>query len=207
MASSVINRFNSTLATDPLRQFRFFAEFTPAADGVFDNRIITGSSSTLPANGVSSGWTGGFTSIDGLAITTQNIPYREGGYNTTVHQVPGMTTFVPITFSRGVLYGNDQAITWMRGMFAAASGEGLATTTASKGFRVNVKIFVNDHPNADIEKDVTKMAFTVHNAWISQLNFTNLDATNGAIMFETMQLVHEGLSAFFTTVDKKDIKQ
>ena len=162
--------------------------------------------STLPANGVSSGWTGGFTSIDGLAITTQNIPYREGGYNTTVHQVPGMTTFVPITFSRGVLYGNDQAITWMRGMFAAASGEGLATTTASKGFRVNVKIFVNDHPNADIEKDVTKMAFTVHNAWISQLNFTNLDATNGAIMFETMQLVHEGLSAFFTTVDKKDIK-
>ena len=111
MASSVINRFNSTLATDPLRQFRFFAEFTPAADGVFDNRIITGSSSTLPANGVSSGWTGGFTSIDGLAITTQNIPYREGGYNTTVHQVPGMTTFVPITFSRGVLYGNDQAIT------------------------------------------------------------------------------------------------
>lgn len=206
MASSVINRFNSTLATDPLRQFRFFAEFTPAADGVFDNRIITGSSSTLPANGVSSGWTGGFTSIDGLAITTQNIPYREGGYNTTVHQVPGMTTFVPITFSRGVLYGNDQAITWMRGMFAAASGEGLATTTASKGFRVNVKIFVNDHPNADIEKDVTKMAFTVHNAWISQLNFTNLDATNGAIMFETMQLVHEGLSAFFTTVDKKDIK-
>ena len=117
-----------------------------------------------------------------------------------------MTTFVPITFSRGVLYGNDQAITWMRGMFAAASGEGLATTTASKGFRVNVKIFVNDHPNADIEKDVTKMAFTVHNAWISQLNFTNLDATNGAIMFETMQLVHEGLSAFFTTVDKKDIK-
>jgi len=108
-----------------------------------------------------------------------------------------MTTFTPVTFSRGVLSGNDQAITWMRGLFAASAGEGIGVG-AGKGFRVNVKISVQDHPNATVTSATTKMAFEIHNAWITGLNYTGLDATNGAILFETMQLVHEGLSVYFT---------
>ena len=181
---TIIQRFNSSLATDPLRSFRFYAEFTAAGDNVFSTSLT-------------SGWVGGFTSIDGLSITTQAIQYREGGYNTTVHQIPGMTTFTPVTFSRGVISGNDQAITWMRGLFAAASGEGIAVG-ANKGFRVDVKIYVQDHPNATVTNATTKMAFEIHNAWITGLNYTGLDATNGAILFETMQLVHEGISVYFT---------
>ena len=182
--NTIIKRFNSSLATDPLRSFRFYAEFTSASDDVFSTSLT-------------SGWVGGFTSIDGLAITTQAIQYREGGYNTTVHQIPGMTTFTPVTFSRGVLSGNDQAITWMRGLFAASAGEGIKVG-AGKGFRVNVKIYVQDHPNATVTGATTKMAFEIHNAWITGLNYTGLDATNGTILFETMQLVHEGLSVYFT---------
>lgn len=182
--SSNINRF-STIATDPLRSFRFYAEFS-AAGNEFSNKIT-------------SGWTGGFTNISGLNITTQAIQYREGGYNTTVHQVPGMTTFSPITFQRGVLAGNDQAITWMKGLFAAASGEGLSTTTANKTFRVDINIYVMDHPNAAAtETNSPKMGFKVHNAWITGLNYTDLNANDGALLFESMQLVHEGLSVFFT---------
>ena len=45
------------------------------------------------------------------------------------------------------------------------------------------------------------MKFKIHNAWITALNYTDLDATNGAILFETMQLVHEGLSVYFTKAD------
>jgi phage tail-like protein len=183
--SSVINRF-STIATDPLRSFRFFAEFTAAEGTVFDNKIT-------------SGFTGGFTNISGLNITTQSIQYREGGYNTTVHQIPGMTTFSPITLQRGVLAGNDQAITWMRGLFAAAAGDGLATTTAAKTFRVNVDIYVMDHPNANATSSNTpKMKFTVHNAWLTGLNYTDLNANDGSLFFESMQLVHEGLTVAFT---------
>jgi hypothetical protein len=181
--TSNINRF-STIATDPLRSFRFYAEFTAAGETQFDNRIT-------------SGWTGGFTNISGLNITTQAIQYREGGYNTTVHQVPGMTTFSPITFQRGVLYGSDQAITWMRGLFAASSGEGIATTTANKTFRVNINIYVMDHPNA-AATNTPKMVFKVQNAWITGLNYTDLNANDGALLFESMQLVHEGLSVAFT---------
>ena len=190
MTSSIINR-HSTLATDPLRSFRFFAKFEVAKDGaVFDKKITT--------------WSGGFSSISGLSINTQAIQYREGGYNTTVHQVPGMTTFTPITMQRGVLAGNDQAITWMRGLFAAASGEGIAVGAASgatgaESFRVNIKVFVADHPNSgptDVQK--YKMGFKIHNAWITGLNYTDLNANDGALLFESMQLVHEGLSVFFT---------
>jgi phage tail-like protein len=194
MTSSIINR-HSTLATDPLRSFRFFAKFEVAKDGkVFNDKLTT--------------WSGGFSNISGLSINTQAIQYREGGYNTTVHQVPGMTTFTPITMQRGVLAGNDQAITWMRGLFAASSGEGMRVGDLSgnslESFRVNIKVFVADHPNSGpSEVQKYKMGFKIHNAWITALNYTDLNAADGAILFESMTLVHEGLSVFFTKDGKE----
>lgn len=210
--NSNISRW-SKIATDPLRNFRFYAEFTTASNGsgAFSGKIQTGSAAGSGGTGTggsvaagkSSSWVGGFTYISGLNITTQNIPYREGGYNTTVHQIPGMTTFSPITFQRGTMYGNDQAITWMRGLFAAAAGEGIAIGSG-KDFRVNVNIYVNDHPNNGTgstdssDNEIPKMGFTVHNAWISQLSYSDLSADSGTLLFESMTLVHEGLSVFFT---------
>jgi phage tail-like protein len=150
---------------------------------------------------MSSGFIGGFVSVGGLNITTQAIQYREGGYNTTVHQIPGMTTFTPITLQRGVLYGNDQAITWMRGLFAAVAGDGITSGAVSnKGYRVNAKIWVMDHPNSN-DKNTPRMGFDVKNAWITQLSYTDLNANDGAILFESINLVHEGLSVFFTNND------
>jgi hypothetical protein len=200
---SVINRFSS-LATDPLRSFRFIAEFSdPAANGdaVFDTKITSNANTKASTSSLSSGFIGGFMSISGLNITTQAIQYREGGYNTTVHQIPGMTTFTPITMQRGVLYGNDQAITWMRGLFAAVSGDGIsAGVSVGKGYRVNIKIYVMDHPNS-AENNVPRIGFDIRNAWITQLSYTDLNANDGAILFESINLVHEGLSVFFTDKD------
>lgn len=200
MAQSTLSTFNSSLATDPLRSFRFTASFV--VPDPFDPRIKDSNSTNLPSAGKSIGWVGGFSSISGLSINTQNIPYREGGYNTTVHQIPGMTTFQPITFSRGVLYGNDQAMAWMRGIFGAASGEGLYGTSSSNNFRVDIILNVNRHP-ADPVNDTPQIAFKIHNAWITALNYTDLDASNGSILFETIQVVHEGISVAFTDATGK----
>ena len=168
MAQSSITRF-SKLATDPLRSFRFLAEF----------RVSAGSGSSRPFSDkiVSSdvNFTGGFTNISGLSIQTQSIGYREGGFNTTLHQIPGMTQFEPITFQRGVLFGKDEAITWMRGLFGASAGEGVGLN--GNTFRCDVDIYVLDHPAANISdgEDLTetrdKMKFTVHNAWITSLSY------------------------------------
>ena len=184
-----ISRFSS-IATDPMRNFKFYAQFSPATSngstGVFDSAITTA--------------LGGFTSITGLVINTQSIPYREGGYNTTIHQIPGMTTFSPVTFQRGTITGNTQGLKWMRGLFAAASGEGIAIG-ATKDFRVNVDIYVLDHPaNIQDNDDLVayaKMRFKIHNAWITTLQYSDLNAGDQNILFEQMTLVHEGLSAGF----------
>lgn len=187
-AKSNITRF-SKLATDPLRSFRFLAEFGVSSGDprVFNEEITK--------------FTGGFTSISGLSIQTQSIGYREGGYNTTLHQVPGMTQFQPITFQRGTLFGQKEAITWMRGLFGAASGEGVGLNGGT--FRCDVDIYVLDHPAADVEDrdnlitDRAKMKFSVYNAWITSLAYSDLNAGDNQLMYETMTLVHEGLSVEF----------
>jgi phage tail-like protein len=191
---SVINRFSS-VATDPLRSFRYTVEFLAPQQGSKVSSTITG-------------FKGGFTQVSGLGINTQSIAYREGGYNTTIHQVPGMTTFNPITLNRGVIVGNDQGMKWMRHLFAAAAGDGIAL--GDNDFRCDLKIYVMDHPAASNATatttgeggaNVPKMGFHVHNAWISTLNYSDLDAGGNNLMVETIGLVHEGLSVFFTGAD------
>lgn len=173
----------SSHATDPLRGFRFQAEFLPSSNSgtVFTDKIL--------------GFSGGFNTISGLSITTQNIPYREGGYNTTTHQIPGMTNFQPVAMQHGALFGSDNAIEWMRGLFAAAAGDGLSTT--GKDFRCDVVIYIMDHPDTNPADVATaKMGFKIHNAWIQQLSFTDLNAGDNSLFFETMTLIHEGLTVF-----------
>ena len=201
--SSIINRF-STLATDPLRNFRFYAEFVASEGGeAFSPRIQTSSDSkNKAAVGTSNSWIGGFSYINGLNMSVTPIQYREGGYNTTVHQVPGMAQFSPITLQRGVMFGNDQAIAWMRSLFAASSGKGL--DLKGKSFRVNIDIYVMDHPNGAANPSTTaddnapRMKFTIHNAWISSLSYSDLNAASNEIMYETLTLVHEGITMSFT---------
>ena len=88
----------------------------------------------------------------------------------------------------------------MRQLFAAASGEGVALTTG-QDFRCNVNIYVLDHPaviadNTDLVANA-KMRFKLHNAWITTLQYSDLNAGDQNILFEQMTLVHEGLSAGF----------
>ena len=187
MAESSITNF-STIATDPLRNFRFHAQFSSSDGTAFDSRITK--------------VIGGFQSIGGLGVSVGSIPYREGGFNTTLHQMPGMATFAPITMTRGAVYGNPQGLTWMRGLFAATSGEGidLGTNTGvnSKSFRCNIKIYVNEHPNTDASANTPRMGFIARNAWLSGLTYSDLNAQAGSLIVETMTFVHEGLSMFYT---------
>jgi phage tail-like protein len=191
MVNVNIDRF-SKIETDPFRAFRFRAEFSASNGSVFNDNIV--------------GFTGGFQTIDGLAINIQNIPYREGGFNTTTHQMPGMATFEDVTFSRGVIAGNDEAITWMRGLFTATAGEGLALKKGTKvsDFRCNVKIYVMDHPNTSSTNNPS-YGVVLRNAWIKSLRFSGLDAGSNSIFYETMTLVHEGLGVFYSGTNGKPV--
>jgi phage tail-like protein len=192
MATVINNR--STLETDPIRNFRFLVTFKPLAGG--GNWLPGG-----PAKVVV-----GFTSVSGLSVTTDSIPYREGGYNTTVHQIPGQTTFAPITLQRGVVLGTDQHWKWMRKLFATVQGTG--TRGKAENFRADIEIEVLGHPipgagsgngadqlttlTADNYKDHVAMRFQVYNAWPTSVAYSDLNAGDNAIFVEQLTLVHEG---------------
>ena len=185
MAESVINRFSSA-AQDPLRSFRFYVEFlSPSGGGSPDPKIAN--------------FSGGFTNVTGLGINTQSIAYREGGYNTTVHQIPGQTTFAPITLQRGVILNTNQNWEWMRNLFATVQAGG-STRSITQNFRCDLEISVLSHPlpkggseeGAAAATDHVAMRFHVYNAWPTSVAYSDLNAGDNALFVEQMSLVHEG---------------
>ena len=182
---TIINN-RSILETDPIRNFRFLVTFKPhSAEG--------------SASWYKSDVTLGFTSVSGLSVTTDSIPYREGGYNTTVHQIPGQTTFAPITLQRGVILNTKQNWEWMRTLFSTVQGG--AKNVQGKSFRCDLEIQVLSHPipgssGSDnintAADDHVAMRFNVYNAWITAVSYSDLNAGDNAIFVEQATLVHEG---------------
>lgn len=188
---TIINN-RSTLETDPIRNFRFLVTFKPL----------------VPANAT---WltnapkkvTVGFTSVSGLSVTTDSIPYREGGYNTTVHQIPGQTSFSPLTLQRGVVLGTKQHWDWMRQLFATVQG-GSGSADQTTNFRCDIEVAVLSHPipgsgssggrtgNSTSYDDHVAMRFQVYNAWPTSVAYSDLNAGDNGILVEQISLVHEG---------------
>lgn len=191
---TIINN-RSSLITDPLRNFRFLVTFTPLVDAA-GNPI---SAATEALSKIKFG----FTSVSGMAVTTDSIPYREGGYNTTVHQIPGQTTFAPITLQRGVILNTNQNWEWMRNLFATVQGGG-STRGVNENFRCELDIQVLSHPVPSAASpntqqpgdpaatDHTALRFRVYNAWPTSVAYSDLNAGDNALFVEQMTLVHEG---------------
>lgn len=191
---TVINN-RSTLVTDPLRNFRFLVVFKP-------HQIVNGAFS------YGAGATMGFTSVSGLSVTTDSIPYREGGYNTTVHQIPGQTSFAPISLQRGVTLGTDANWNWMKQVFRTVEGNSTSALDITNNFRADLEIQVLSHPIAgsggtgafgrgtdtasSSSNDHIAMRFNVYNAWITSIAYSDLNAGDNSIYVEQMSLVHEG---------------
>ena len=177
----------SGLTTDPVRNFRFLVTFQPQ-----DTSNTALGTKTIPM---------GFTSVSGLAVTTDSIPYREGGYNTTVHQIPGQTSFTPLTLQRGVILGTSQNWDWMKQLFATVQAGG-STLDSGKNFRCDLEIAVLNHPipssgtgggtAGTTSTDEVAMRFKVYNAWPTTVAYSDLNAGDNALYVEQMTLVHEG---------------
>jgi phage tail-like protein len=197
----------NNLNSDPTRNFRFLVEFQPYGSPHPMRRINFG-----------------FTSVAGLSMAVESIPYREGGMNTTLHQIPGQASFSPITLTRGVHLGNDQGWQWIRRLFAAIGPSG-PTGYPAYQFRSSVTIHVLQHPvkmgndsgvpyatdTLASRNDPIAVSFRAYNAWPTALAYSDLNAGDNAIMVEQMTLVHEGLdlvydqemgSPFITAEDK-----
>lgn len=198
MSASINQR--GAITSDPIRNFRFLVQFLPLTD----SNLVVGAM--------------GFTSVSGLAISTESIPYREGGYNTTVHQIPGQTTFSPVTFQRGVTIGTDQNWKWMKRLFQTVAGNS-GTFAAKNGFRSDVEISVLNHPvpynagggygsrlsdseSSTANDDIVVAKFRLYNCWPTTVAYSDLNAGDNALMVEQMTLVHEGMDMHWGKIDE-----
>jgi phage tail-like protein len=211
MATILNNRSN--IATDPIRNFRFLVTFIPQTKKHTSGTDQTGITPNTWATNLAA-IPFGFTSVGGLAVSTDSIPYREGGYNTTVHQIPGQTSFAPLTLQRGVTLGTSQNWYWMRELFQTVQGS--TSRATADNFRCDIEIAVLSHPMASTatgnvtalggatgvggaEDDHVSMRFKVYNAWITSIAYSDLNAGDNAILVEQMSLVHEGFDVIFGT--------
>jgi phage tail-like protein len=157
------------LATDPLRNFRFNVNIYHP---------------TLP------GFTSmGFMTVSGLNITTEVIPYREGGMNTTTQKMPGQSDFAPITLSQGVAVGAGPLWAWTKELFTVMQGTGTGAPGAD--FRATVDVMVLDFPVTTPTVPV-KAIYRIYNAWPTSIAFSDLDAGANAVLMQQLSLAHEG---------------
>lgn len=204
---SAVTNTLSTLITDPVRNFKFIVSIYPNGSSP-----VTGSVGAQGTTGWSKDFGSlGFVSVGGLSVTTEPIAYREGGYNTNVHQIPGQSSFTPITLSKGIMLGNDAHWKWMKQLFSVFTAN--ASGGLGSNFRCTVDIQVLSHPNPQASggassqgttstasgaiTEHTSMFFRVYNAWISNISYSNLDAGANSLMVEEMTLVHEGFDVVF----------
>lgn len=205
MASAFSNTL-ATLMTDPVRNFKFVVDIYP--------NDPTGTGAVIGTSNWNAGFGSlGFVSVGGLSVTTEPIAYREGGYNTNVHQLPGQSSFTPITLSKGIMLGNDQHWAWMKQLFSVFTAN--AGGGAGNNFRCTVDIKVLSHPNptgtaGSVQGGTAQtvsypgsqhasMFFRVYNAWVSNITYSGLDAGANSLMVEEMTLVHEGFDVIFGT--------
>ena len=175
----------SRIATDPFRNFRFVVKVHHPTVG---------------------GWAKlGFMGVTGLAMTTEVIPYREGGMNTTTQKMPGQSDFSPITLSRGVGSGSGEMWSWMSQLFTVIQGVG--TGRPDVDFRCNVDIKVLEHPVTSKERLRVKNWYKIYNAWPTSVSFSDLDAGANAIIVQQMTLAHEGFDVDIATRGVKDLKK
>jgi len=153
----------------------------------------------------------GFMSIEGIAMNTEMVAYREGGWNTNPHKLPGQTDFAPLTCSAGVFYNKRGMWRLAKQMFAVQWGNG--TIGMGEEFRFDMAVRILDHPvtegpasGSTHDGTGAVMAFAFYNAWVASVGFNNLSAMDNAVLIHQMTVHHEGFETFFGPVDAAGLR-
>lgn len=122
----------------------------------------------------------GFSQVSGLEIETQFEQYREGGVNNYVHYLPKQTSYQPISLERGLTHSD---VLWK---WYSACKDGQYT-------RRNGSIVLCTR---DLQ-EITRWNFfdALPTRWVGP----QLSAHSDEIAFESIELVHQGLQAVFSS--------
>lgn len=118
----------------------------------------------------------GFSEVAGLDASVELKPLPEGGRNQGVRQLPGRAVYPPLVLKRG-MSRNFEAWRWFD---AVARG---VRPVPRKGVIVELLA-------ADMSGVVAR--WTVNRAMPVKMKISDLNAKNGEIAIEELQLAHEG---------------
>jgi phage tail-like protein len=153
----------------------------------------------------------GFMTVEGLAMNTEMVPYREGGWNTNPHKLPGQTDFAPLTLAAGVFYKKPGMWNLAKQMFSVQWGEG--TIGMGQEYRYDMAVRIMDHPVTSNPGSGSSgdgingavMAFAFYNCWTASIGFNGLNAMDNAVLVHQMQVHHEGFDVFFDNADAMNL--
>lgn len=183
-------RLTSVTRTDPLRDFKFRVQIFPSADLDPHTQGIGGL---------------GFAVVSGISVQNEMIAYREGGMNTHPHKMVGQSDFAPVTFSRGIFAGANQAQLWNWQRFIHSWMQAdPAGSVSGSDYRADITVTVYDHPTSAYSFDTNpavptstpqgapRFKYTLFNCWPGSYSIGDLNAGNSSIMIQQMTIHHEG---------------
>lgn len=184
---TLINR--NTTRTDPIRNFKFQVELYHPTQ-TFTDMIAKM----------------GFMTVEGLAMNTEMVPYREGGWNTNPHKLPGQTDFAPLTLNGGVFEDKPGMWELAKHMFSVQWGAG--NLAMGDEYRYDMAVRVLDHPvtkgrqsGVGGSPEGAVLAFAFYNCWTASIGFNGLNALDNAILVHQMTIHHEGFDVFWGNYD------
>lgn len=116
----------------------------------------------------------GFSECAGFEISTDPIEYREGGENTTVRKLPGLTKHGNITLKWGQTDSRD-LYNWYRDV------------TNGKIDRKSGSIVILDLDGKE------KVRWNFKEAWPTKYNPADLNAKGNEVAIEMLEIAHEGI--------------
>jgi phage tail-like protein len=116
----------------------------------------------------------GFSDCSGFASTTDPIEYREGGENTTVRKLPGMTKHTNITLKWG-LTDSRELYDWYRSIVNGTID------------RRNGSIIVLDNAGKE------KIRWNFYQGWPTKWDGPDFTAKGNDVAIETLEIAHEGI--------------
>ena len=116
----------------------------------------------------------GFSDCTGFGASNDPIEYREGGENTTVRKLPGVTKYQNITLKWG-LTDSVELYEWFRGV---VKGEVQ---------RKNGSIILLDSTGQE------KLRWNFVNGWPTKWDGPDFSAKGNDVAIETLEIAHEGI--------------
>src|SRR3954454_18683570 len=157
---------NSAHRLDPYRNFKFRLRFGTSTEDV-----------------------AGVSKVSALTRTTEVVPHRSGGDNSTSRKSPGRTDYAAITLERGVTF--DRTFEeWANKVWSYSNAQAAAAErnkeVSLKDFRKDVTIVVCNEAGQPV------VGYLLYRCWVSEFQaMSELDANANAVLIQHIKLENE----------------